>query len=56
MCKALTGLIVVEFEALALDFSRNYQEYEARRKKKRQRILGGGRGSYTFHKKEFGII
>jgi hypothetical protein len=46
MCKALTGLKVHEFEALHEDFSRNYEEFEAKRKKKRQRKLGGGRGSY----------
>src|SRR5205085_8272331 len=40
------------------DFNRNYQEYEAKRKKKRQRKLGGGRGSYieTIQEKLFYIL
>jgi hypothetical protein len=42
MCKALTGLTVAEFESLVVDFSWNYQEYEAKRKPDRQRKLGGG--------------
>jgi hypothetical protein len=58
MCKALTGLTVHEFEELAVDFSRNYQEFEAKRKIKRQRKLGGGRGSYieTSREKLFYIL
>jgi hypothetical protein len=58
MCKALTGLKVSEFEALIEDFTWNYQEYEAKRKKKRQRKLGGGRGSYieTTREKLFYIL
>lgn len=46
MCKATTGLTVPEFMNLVEDFTRNYDEYEAKRKKKRKRKLGGGRGSY----------
>lgn len=45
MSKALTGLKVSEFKALVLDFERNYQEFEAKRKKKRERKVGGGRNS-----------
>jgi len=58
MCKALTGLTVREFEALVPDFTYYYQEFEAKRKKKRQRKLGGGRGSYieTTHEKLFYIL
>lgn len=58
MCKALTGLSVREFEELAVDFSRNYQEFEAKRKKNRQRKLGGGRGSYieTSREKLFYVL
>src|SRR5579864_2878639 len=58
MCKALTGLKVIEFESLVEDFNSNYQEYEAKRKKKRQRKLGGGRGSYieTIQEKLFYIL
>lgn len=42
MCKALTGLRVSEFEALVPDFAWNYAEYEAKRKPKRKRKIGGG--------------
>lgn len=42
MCKALTGLTVAEFETLLVDFSWNYTEYEAKKKPKRQRKIGGG--------------
>jgi hypothetical protein len=52
MCKALTGLTVREFEAFVPDFERNYQEFEAVRKKKRKRKLGGGRNSYIQTSKE----
>jgi hypothetical protein len=45
MCKALTGLSVKEFEALSVDFSWNYQEFEAKRKPNRIRKIGGGRNS-----------
>ena len=45
MCCALTGLKVSEFNTLVEDFERNYQEYEAKRKKNRQRKVGGGRDS-----------
>lgn len=46
MCKSLTGLTIHEFEALVIDFTWNYNEYEAKRKPGRMRKLGGGRGSY----------
>jgi hypothetical protein len=45
MCKALTGLKVSEFENLVVDFAWNYKEYEAKKKKKRVRKIGGGRNS-----------
>lgn len=45
MCKALTGLKVSEFDNLAVDFEIYYKEYEAKRKKKRIRKIGGGRDS-----------
>jgi len=45
MCKALTGLKVAEFESLTIDFEVYYKEYEAKRKKKRIRKIGGGRNS-----------
>lgn len=45
MCKALTGLKVSEFESLVADFTWNYNEYEAKRKKGRLRKVGGGRNS-----------
>lgn len=43
MCKALTGLTVLEFENFVDDFSWNYAEYEAKRKPDRIRKIGGGR-------------
>lgn len=42
MCKALTGLTVGEFETLLIDFTWNYVEYEAKKKPKRKRKIGGG--------------
>ena len=45
MCKALTGLSIHEFKALVSDFSFYYKEFEAKRKKKRLRKVGGGRDS-----------
>ncbi len=45
LCSALTGLKVSEFTTLVADFSWNYHEYEAKRKEKRIRKLGGGRSS-----------
>ena len=45
MCKALTGLTVSEFNSLAIDFEWNYKEFEAKRKKNRERKIGGGRNS-----------
>lgn len=58
MCKALTGLTVVEFTNLVADFSWNYKEYEAKRKPKRIRKLGGGRSSKleTIEEKLFYIL
>jgi hypothetical protein len=58
MCKALTGLRVTEFIAMVIDFTWNYQEYEAKRKPERKRKLGGGRGSYlaTIEEKLFYIL
>src|SRR5437773_7074778 len=43
LCASLTGLKVLEFEALVDDFSWNYSEYEVKRKPDRFRKLGGGR-------------
>ena len=45
MSKALTGLSPSEFWALLPDFDFYYKEFEAKRKKKRERKLGGGRNS-----------
>lgn len=58
MCKALTGLKVSEFENLIADFSYNYHEYEAKRKKNRERKVGGGRNSKieTIEEKLFYIL
>lgn len=58
MCKALTGLSVREFTNLTADFSWNYQEFEAKRKKARKRKLGGGRDSKieTIEEKLFYIL
>jgi hypothetical protein len=41
--KALTGLTILEFESLVITFSQVVQKYQATRKKKRQRAVGGGR-------------
>lgn len=58
MCKALTGLRVSEFEALVIDFSQNYHEYEIKRKQDRKRKIGGGRNSKieTIEEKLFYIL
>ena len=58
MCKATTGLRVDAFNALVADFAINYLEFEAKRKKKRQRKLGAGRGSKieTIDEKLFYIL
>ncbi len=58
MCKALTGLKVSEFNSLVTDFEWNYQEYEAKRKKNRQRKVGGGRNSKieTIEEKLFYVL
>lgn len=58
LCASLTGLTVREFESLTSDFSWNYHEYEAKRKPKRLRRLGGGRNSYieTIEEKLFYIL
>lgn len=45
LCKALTGLSPKEFTDLIPDFSYYYHEFEAKRKKKRLRRVGGGRDS-----------
>lgn len=42
MCKALTGLSVLEFKNLLPDFEWNYNEYEAKRTPERKRKIGGG--------------
>lgn len=42
MCKALTGLTVKEFEDLLVNFTWNYTEYEAKKKPRRKRKIGGG--------------
>ncbi len=58
MSKALTGLKVIEFKELVSDFERNYQEFEAKRKKKRERKVGGGRNSKieTIEEKLFYVL
>ena len=58
MCSALTGLKVSEFNNLTTDFAYYYNEYEAKRKKKRLRKLGGGRNSKleTIEEKLFYIL
>jgi hypothetical protein len=58
MCKALTGLKVSEFKNLVIDFAWNYNEYEAKKKKKRIRKIGGGRNSKieTIEEKLFYIL
>ena len=43
LMKALTGLTILEFESLVITFSLVFQKYQATRKKKRQRAVGGGR-------------
>lgn len=52
MCKALTGLTVSEFNSLVTDFEWNYQEYQYKRRKNRQRKPGGGRDSKIESAKE----
>lgn len=58
MCKALTGLKVSEFTNLVADFKYYYNEFEAKRKKNRQRKVGGGRSSKieTIEEKLFYIL
>ena len=58
MCKALTGLTSLEFTNLIPDFAYYYHAYEAKRKKKRQRAIGGGRNSKieTIEEKLFYIL
>lgn len=41
--KALTGMTIAEFEALVITFTAVFQKYQATRKRKRQRAVGGGR-------------
>jgi len=43
LMKALTGMTILEFESLVITFSLVFQKYQATRKKKRQRAMGGGR-------------
>ena len=43
LMKALTGMTILEFESLVITFSLVFQKYQATRKKKRQRAVGGGR-------------
>lgn len=45
MCKAITGLTAREFKDLVADFTYYYNELIARRKKNRERKIGGGRNS-----------
>jgi len=58
MCKALTGLKVSEFNNLVVDFEWNYTEYAAKRKRKRERKIGGGRNSKieTIQEKLFYVL
>lgn len=58
MCKATTGLSVREFKDLVEDFTYYYHEFEAKRKKKRARAVGGGRNSKieTIEEKLFYIL
>lgn len=58
LCKALTGLTPTEFMDLVPDFSYYYHEYEAKRKKNRERKLGGGRNSKieTIEEKLFYVL
>ena len=58
MCKATTGLSVSEFTTLVTDFTHNYHEFEAKRKKKRIRKIGGGRESKieTIEEKLFYVL
>jgi len=45
MCLSLTGLTVLEFTSLAIDFGWNYTEYQQKKKPDRKRKIGGGRDS-----------
>jgi len=58
MCKALTGLKVIEFKNLVPDFSWNYNEFESKKKKERERKIGGGRNSKieTIEEKLFYVL
>jgi DDE superfamily endonuclease/Helix-turn-helix of DDE superfamily endonuclease len=58
MCKATTGLTVREFKDLISDFTYYYNEHEAKRRKNRQRKVGGGRNSKieTIEEKLFYIL
>ena len=58
MCKATTGLTVAEFTAFVEDFTYYYHEHESKRKKTRERKLGGGRVSKltTIDEKLFYIL
>lgn len=58
MCTALTGLTPSEFTAFVPDFTYYYNESLAKRKKKRERKIGGGRDSKieTIEEKLFYIL
>lgn len=58
MCKALTGLTVLEFKNLVPDFLWNYNEFESKKKKERERKIGGGRNSKieTIEEKLFYVL
>jgi len=58
MCTALTGLTPNEFHAFVPDFTYYYNELQSKRKKSRQRKIGGGRSSKieTIEEKLFYIL
>ncbi len=58
MCKATTGLTVREFKEFVVDFTYYYNELVVRRKKNRERKIGGGRNSKieTIEEKLFYIL
>ncbi|MGH2612006.1 MAG: transposase [Rhabdochlamydiaceae bacterium] len=58
MCTALTGLTPTEFETFIPDFTYYYNEHQAKRKKHRERKMGGGRNSKieTIEEKLFYIL
>ncbi len=58
MCKATTGLTASEFKNFIPDFTYYYNELIAKRKKNRERKIGGGRNSKieTIEEKLFYIL